>query len=149
MSASEARRADERGGLELAAAGDHLAGDLRRGRVDHLVAGPPLEVAQVAPPDDGVPLELLLELAPAELPGEPMRASTNVSDPKVRAVVARAKSASPCRPEMTIATVATPTAIARAPRPERSGCPAAVRAACESDSPSERHSARERHVNAA
>ena len=68
------------------------------------------------------------------LPGAAMRASTNVSDPKVRAVVARAKAETPSRAVMTIATVATPTAIASAPRPERRGWAAAVRAACPSAS---------------
>ena len=63
------------------------------------------------------------------LPGEAMRARTKVSEPKVRAVVARAKSARPWRAVMTIATVATPTAMASAPRPERSGWARAVRAA--------------------
>ena len=64
------------------------------------------------------------------LPGEAMRARTKVSEPNVRAVVARAKSATPWRAVTTIATVATPTAMARAPSPERSGWARAVRAAC-------------------
>ena len=68
------------------------------------------------------------------LPGEAIRASTNVSEPKVRAVVARAKAARPWTAVMTIATVATPTAMASAPSPERSGWARAVRAAWSSAS---------------